>query len=251
MRFSKALNELIRLAEIKKIDLADILNYDNSYISKWCNDHHLPNPNYDPMLLERMAGFFARLIYANRNQEELIEFTKRKLPLETPEMLEIFIHSLLTASLQNSITQDEKIEVFPKQNKVFTGHESIVRETASSLQLLSSLPAIEELNIYSNVNLSKSLLGHPAVRALFYSTRTISVNYHQFLTEERCPTDEEIFTDLMKWLTRSLSMNVSVYTTKEDLPERFIYVEDHCILLFETNDYGLPMVMSLITDEKF
>lgn len=71
--YGTLLKKLIRFTNIKLSNLAEIVGYDTSYISKWCNKDKLPAPKAASHVNRCLADVFAKEII---NQEESVLFAK-------------------------------------------------------------------------------------------------------------------------------------------------------------------------------
>lgn len=60
--YGTLLKKLIRFTNIKLTNLAEIVGYDTSYISKWCNKGKLPAAKAAPNVNKCLADIFAREI---------------------------------------------------------------------------------------------------------------------------------------------------------------------------------------------
>ena len=60
--YGTLLKKLIRFTNIKLTNLAEIVGYDTSYISKWCNKGKLPAAKAAPNVNKCLADVFAREI---------------------------------------------------------------------------------------------------------------------------------------------------------------------------------------------
>lgn len=95
MNFSKALKELLRITDTKMKDLAEYLNYDLSYISKWSNDKLLPNQKVYIEVISKMSKFLARSAYLQGLQDEIAALTDRPFIVETSSQLRNLIYAIL------------------------------------------------------------------------------------------------------------------------------------------------------------
>ena len=65
--YGTLLKKLIRFTNIKLTNLAEIVGYDTSYISKWCNKGKLPAAKAAPNVNKCLADVFAREIVAQED----------------------------------------------------------------------------------------------------------------------------------------------------------------------------------------
>src|SRR3712207_9471821 len=118
--YSHVLKQLLQFSDTKAIILANVLGYDISYISKWCNGAKTPSAKNLHIIHKKMSALFAKEI-ANNKQETsfFLEFNldlpKEKDSMRDREFLESSIHNLLTQAYYQEnpnpeITQEEDIK---------------------------------------------------------------------------------------------------------------------------------------------
>ena len=83
--YGTLLKKLIRFTNIKLTNLAEIVGYDTSYISKWCNKGKLPAAKAAPNVNKCLADVFAREIIIQ--EEEIL--------VDVPEMEQIPVLRIL------------------------------------------------------------------------------------------------------------------------------------------------------------
>ena len=71
--YGPLLKKLMAFTGVKMADVADLLNYDLSYISKWCNQSKLPAARNALKINQSLAALFTREI---RTQEKPELFAK-------------------------------------------------------------------------------------------------------------------------------------------------------------------------------
>lgn len=73
--FGSLLRNLLEQAEVKESQLAEALNYDTTYISKWINGSKLPAARTSDRVLDKMSAFFAD--YTDLSRDELFHQLKK------------------------------------------------------------------------------------------------------------------------------------------------------------------------------
>ena len=71
--YGKILKQLLSLTETKAAVLANDLDYNLSYISKWCNDVKLPSYKNITAINERASFLFGDAIRKSRHEEVFFE----------------------------------------------------------------------------------------------------------------------------------------------------------------------------------
>ena len=90
--YGTVLKQLIQLTGSKLSTISDVIGYDVSYISKWCNKSMLPAAKMAPEINRSMASLFAQEILS---QEILGDFEKTFSTEVCPDDLENTIYTLL------------------------------------------------------------------------------------------------------------------------------------------------------------
>ncbi len=109
-RFSKLLKHLITLAEVKNVTLAQDLQYDVSYISKWTSGQVMPAEKYVEKILRGISA-----CVVDRCSTDGIKKLMKEYQLEKPEELKLAVYDHLEA---------EYHYVGKLQNERGTGHGS-------------------------------------------------------------------------------------------------------------------------------
>lgn len=247
MKFADVLRELLAISNIKLKDLAASLNYDNSYISKWVNDHHLPNLNLEKNLIPNLSSMISREIYRLGTQDQLLKFTERNLPVYSYPFVRYFVYSLLEDSYYQSYFEKNQTSRVLEGNHVYIGFENILNKAAELIQK-ASLQSKIQLNIYSNVELTDLIFSQDRIRYLFYTTLDLEINYHHLLSEDTVIPNEKLVFFINEWVHRALSVNINIYRANKNLKDRIVYVEGAFALFFETDENNTPIVMTYVTD---
>lgn len=71
--YGKILKQLLSFTETKAAVLANDLDYNLSYISKWCNDVKLPSHKNITVINERASFLFTDTIRKNHREEDFYE----------------------------------------------------------------------------------------------------------------------------------------------------------------------------------
>ena len=100
--YGTVLKKLIQLTGSKLSTISDIIGYDVSYISKWCNKAMLPAAKMAPEINRNMASLFAQEILA---QDILKDFEKEFSTEVCPNDLENTIYTLLKDNYTNSCSE--------------------------------------------------------------------------------------------------------------------------------------------------
>ncbi|MCD8230277.1 MAG: hypothetical protein LUD14_00345 [Clostridiales bacterium] len=101
-RFSKLLEQLMTEAEVKNYTLAQELQYDVSYISKWISGRMMPAEKTE----RRVLGGICHCIVSSASEEGLLELMT-DYSIDNPEQLELAIYDHLSAEY-NYVRSQEK-----------------------------------------------------------------------------------------------------------------------------------------------
>lgn len=122
MTFGEALRQLLKIGQIKQIHLANKLEYDVSYISRWVNNTKLPSLKNNDDLFKKIASTIVSLSQ-QRDKMNIIKHFHFKDTL-SDELLIIEITQLLINSYQN-----EHIE-----NRISIQNNAIIRRLNTQYQ---------------------------------------------------------------------------------------------------------------------
>lgn len=100
--YGTVLKQLIQLTGSKLSTISDVIGYDVSYISKWCNKSMLPAAKMAPEINRSMASLFAQEILS---QEILGDFEKTFSTEVCPDDLENTIYTLLKENYSSSCSE--------------------------------------------------------------------------------------------------------------------------------------------------
>lgn len=106
--FGSILKEIIEFTEVKYVRIATALEYDSSYISKWCNGKRLPSLNNSKYIIKKLSEFFSLELQSNGTIEEFNRRFGIKSDNNSKEILIGNIRELLTDAYLNSINKKEE-----------------------------------------------------------------------------------------------------------------------------------------------
>ncbi len=95
--YGNLLKKLIRFTNIKLTNLAEIVGYDTSYISKWCNKGKLPAAKAASNVNKCMAGVFAGEIFQQEETALFVKEFKTETPADEAHLTSIILHLLKDA----------------------------------------------------------------------------------------------------------------------------------------------------------
>ena len=100
--YGTVLKQLIQLTGSKLSTISDVIGYDVSYISKWCNKSMLPAAKMAPEINRSMASLFAQEILS---QENIKDFEKAFSMEVSSDDLENAVYHLLKENYSNSCNE--------------------------------------------------------------------------------------------------------------------------------------------------
>lgn len=133
MKFSEAFSTLLKISEIKSKELSKHIGYDVSYISKWSNGKLLPAVKGHEDLFFLMADLFAREIWIERKEEQLLQLMDRNQSLETESQIKQFIYGVLLNAYVSEKTTEEK---YPENTFLFINEQNSMSIIDSIVQTL-------------------------------------------------------------------------------------------------------------------
>lgn len=126
--YADLLKQLLKFLDIKIIVLANVLGYDISYISKWCNGTKTPSQKSISVIHKQMSILFVKeIIIQNKISPFFIEFNlevpEEKQLMEEVIFLENSVFSLLNKAY--NLTHSLKIDEKDKINFIFGKNDTI------------------------------------------------------------------------------------------------------------------------------
>lgn len=242
--FSKTLKYLVDLTDSKIVDIADELNYDNSYINKWINDKNIPAVAISVEVIDQLAEYFTRVIVEKKLDYILKDLTERRVPTYGDGNKKQILVSCLEDSYFWSLKErNRKVSIeTEKETDSYTNKEDICRV---SMQLIKKYVALarEKLVIYTNLDLFDDS-NQQLVSFSLFITKGIEIEFkwlRHFYSKEM--NAEEIY-QIYDLATRGMFVNSEIFYTEEDNYPPFIYIKGKVALTFTVNTKGEVLMLT-------
>lgn len=253
--YSHLLKQLLQFSDTKAIILANVLGYDISYISKWCNGAKIPSAKNLHAIHKKMSALFAKEI-ANNKQETsfFLEFNldlpKEKDSMRDREFLESSIHNLLTQAYYQEnpnpeITQEEDI-------KFVVGKEEISVFFEKKFKPLFLQGNISKLEIFMTLDFTVTDVSE--ILSLFSKLKwedtsvyiSLGVNLEQL--EEN---SHKKMNQLFHILNRYINLNIEIYSNKHFQNMNTILVKDYFAFQYSLDSLGEIQSLTWIQNKLF
>lgn len=258
MQFSKLLEQLMIMNDVRQFELAEYLGYDRSYISRWVSGKRLPSLSLDPKVLKRVSAFFEMKIIEESNQsaiEKLFNITLDK----DVDLMTVIYYQLSTAYRMSKMMDihPKKGEYIDREQNVmlmYIGKESICENALDYLHKLFTV-STKEMVLYVNFSIDCMESYFRGLEPFFYLMKderislNISINI-EFQTSQALKNQFEMLAMLMLFPNINLNLYHSYYKqivlcVGNDLLMRFddvqsddpsmLYTENHRIIAFYKN----------------
>lgn len=247
MNYSELLTYLINITGMKLKDVASLVNYDISYISKWTNGHNLPTLVQNEHICKILAENFANSIYANNLEANIRNLFDLNSEISSKNILQKKIYSALITAYFHST---ERTNSFSDSDEfVLAGWENI----KNFIYYIFSMPFSDEKTIlYSTLNIDflKLLLGFDSNFVLFSNQKSVEFNFIVDTVGEFMHFDNPF--NSFKLLSEGLFYDFNAYRNKfvcGDLAQ-FIYIKDKFVLFFNMDTDKKPVLLSFSKNKK-
>lgn len=252
MNFQTAIQLLCQLTQIKVADLAQVINYDRTIVSKWKNGQRLPSRKNYKMILKQWAHCFAQVIVTEQKEEQLKDLCHVQTTLRNKsEVAEAIAGILELAYFQSEIEFETKVALDEDHQSFvissITAMEADQEQVAEFLKekFLDRLARKEgDVHMYSTVTLAMliedllSTLKHVA----FKKKRKVILNLAVKKSELWGLTKSSFFS-FAKLLMTSSNIDIRIYMYQDQDPDEFFYIFDDCVTWVVYTKSGTPSLI--------
>lgn len=243
--YGPLLKKLMAFTGVKMADVADLLNYDLSYISKWCNQSKLPAARNALKVNQSLAALFAREI---RTQEKPELFAKAFSVSPGPNELETVVQAMLDEGYRSSVHKagSESPAACPEQIQLLTQ----LTEIRSFFQ--SEFPAFlraetERSELLCTMDLFGLIMANGEDLGPF-SAGLSEVHLKCAIDQKRFLSDPENLLSLYSWLNRHHSMAMELYDDSRVRAMNTIVVKGKAVVLCSLDPFGRITAAVVIRD---
>ena len=173
--YGTVLKQLIQLTGSKLSTISDVIGYDVSYISKWCNKSMLPAAKMAPEINRSMASLFAQEILS---QEILGDFEKTFSTEVCPDDLENTIYTLLKENYSTDLLYADNTDglkalyYFINANRAisFDFYDNTIMHTLNTIVVKDRVAIICALDQYNRVNVASVIFDPEKVNQIYVRT---------------------------------------------------------------------------------
>lgn len=243
MEYSKIFETLLNITDQKLQDIADLLHYDKSYISKWVNAKAIPSISFVSEIHEILSDYFADRIYGTKKLNELKDILGLKFEPITRQILSKSIYNELSFAYfkvyhncnPSPISSELDNQVIIGREKIFDFLYSLFNTELSNdkVKLYSTLP---NKFLFPLISQLKKLW-------LFNLKVPVELN----LLFEKLPEvnrkDELLF--IVKSMGDLSYYDVNLYREdKKSYFDYYIYAKNKFVIFFNTFENGLPLMIT-------
>ncbi len=250
MNFGETLKIFLFVGKIKMKDLAAVLEYDPSYISKWVNNDLLPNRKSVELLLTKASHFLAEKIIASKKNIQWPDYFDAT---DVPEKLDNYhdLQSFIFKTLMASYNRSDKLAhtIVPKDESEFF----VERNTCSSYHLDDIITTIHgtcsnAINKYDTLHVISSLPIHELVPILdsqvksycmMFRSTNVHLRYYMDVQDHPLKTLDQAYALVQRLRTINPQSSVDIYAKPQDMTS-FICTEG-CYIVYKTDILGRPL----------
>lgn len=259
MTYSETLKKLFEFTDVKLIVLAKALDYDISYISKWCNGSKVPSVKSINAINKKASSIFARAICEdNKEYNFYIEFNlippsfTNKTSLED---IELQINTMLKNSYKKICSLDD-FDEDSGEIKFLLGSRNIYPFINATLNKLLLKSYNEDLDIYTSIDIfsynAKFILEILEKYNSKFRKTTIHLGYPLKI---HIPSYENML-KIYSILCEYPHVNIEIFNNSSFKYSNFLIVKDHFFFDFSIDKNGFIQTMTFgdninTTDEYF
>ncbi|MFM9413839.1 helix-turn-helix domain-containing protein [Peptococcus simiae] len=243
MEYAKLLKWLIDVSDQKLQDIANLLFYDFSYISKWINGKSIPSISSVSAIHNELASLFSSILFNSDKKDTLSAVLAKNANYSTQSMLNKSLYNGLTAAY---------FETYRKSNvpplETSEDHQVIVgkKKIAGFLYALFAADLdLEHIEVFSTLptNQSITLLDWFDQLWLFGLKAPVTLN---LLVDAlpQAPEQEDLLCYIKALgLLSYYDLNIFTYTdTQTDSP--YLYVKNKFVVFFQSFYDGQPLMIT-------
>lgn len=220
MHFSRALKGLLSLAGLRNTDLAQYLNYDPSYISKWLSGRSSPPGSRSEMVIGRCADLITGRVAQKGCYDKLAEYLLLKEYESTPTWAQAAIIKFLWESWQRDQSQSGGIPTPSEQHVrcVYTYQEAM--EQAYMMIYWAMVVSKEPLHFYTTQNMlflneSEELRKNMRMLARFGGDFCIHIGLRMDEIERMNRTNNKDLWQMFDYIFRLVMLDINLYDCDE------------------------------------
>lgn len=138
-----------RLTGHKLKDLASVVFYDISYVSKWVNGHNLPAKSHYKTVNEALARLFSKTIYEKNLTNVVDLFENVKFKVKSLNDIYLATYSVINEAYFYTLSDDLE-DFLPDDGFISTGRSDILKLIYSVFSLSTTN---DEIDVYSTLDI--------------------------------------------------------------------------------------------------
>ncbi|MCY7008231.1 hypothetical protein OCK72_06105 [Fusobacterium simiae] len=241
-KWAHLLKQLLQCSDTKLIVLANVLGYDTSYISKWCNGSKIPSAKNIHDIHKKMSSIFAKEIIENKHGTQFflefdLDLPKENEFMNSVEFIENKIYNLLNQTYYQENPTSKPIQ--EEEIKFVVGKDEIsffLEEKLKTIFLKTNIPKIEifltvdfsNANIYSILSLLSNLKKEDTNIEL-----SLGLNLKNLDNDS-----EKVLNKLFYILNCYINLNIELYHNSRFKNMNTILIKDHFAFQFSLDVQG-------------
>lgn len=251
--YACALRDLISMTNMKMMYIAKAVDYDISYISKWCNNNNLPPKKNVHIINQRLAALFAdEVIAQNVFQRLCIEFNLLEIDDEQEDrevareqiykiLMQAFETSERSVPLKDGRKQESSTVLFGK-SKILEFIAETVRTTIEESD--------ENIELICTMDINKLLQNYGADRLSSYNLKNIRVFANLGLDLKAVIKEsDESLTRIYNLLNIKLECEITLFDNSRVEKYNVLAIKDKIAFIFSVDRDGIMDIATQITDK--
>ncbi|MBU5668670.1 helix-turn-helix domain-containing protein [Peptoniphilus sp. MSJ-1] len=249
MNYSELLKYLFDISNLKLQDIADLLHYDKSYISKWMNGKSIPSISVASDINNELSLLFSEVLFFSENKNLVLDLLPPKQDFSTMSMFKKYLFNLLNSRYFEEFHKDNGNPLkYEGDNLVVIGEKNILDFL---LSLFNSNIDRKKFVIYSTLphKFMAKIFNHMNGLWLFSLKFPIELNILLNCTHKNNQLDDSF--NYLKILGDISLYDINVFTKKDNQSySYYLYVKDEFVIIYNEIINDKPVLITFSKNQE-
>ncbi|MDD3570103.1 MAG: hypothetical protein PHY44_03260 [Lachnospiraceae bacterium] len=251
--YACVLRELISMTNMKMMYIAKAVDYDISYISKWCNNNNLPPKKNANIINQRLAALFADEVIAQNVFQRLcrefnlvdIEKNQDEREVAIEQIYKILMAAFETSERSVPLKDGRKQE----SSTVLIGKSKILESIAETVRTILE-ESVTDIELICTMDINKLLESYSSDRLRPYTLKNIRVFASLGLDMKTVLKEaEESISRIYNLLNIKLECEITLFDNCRVEKYNVLVIKDKIAFIFSVDCDGLMDIAVQITDK--
>lgn len=251
--YACVLRELISMTNMKMMYIAKAVDYDISYISKWCNNNNLPPKKNVNIINQRLAALFADEVIAQNVFQRLckefnfvdIDYQQDEREVASEQIYKVLMLAFETSERTVHLKDGRKQET----STIMTGKTKILEFIAETVRTIVE-ESDTDIELICTMDINKLLQSYGADRLHSYNLKNIRVFASLGLDMKGFAKEsDESITRIYNLLNIKLECEITLFDNSRVDKYNVLAIKDKVAFLFSVDYDGIMDTAVQITDK--